>query len=514
MRLRPGAATCAAAIAVASGPDYRGRIAGDSGPTAFAVVCRRAVAAGPAAAYSRPVDSYSRPVDSPLGSSAGFTGKSWDWCRRMAARHRALAVLTGTVALFGCGMLTAATSHPPVRLTSADFAIAAVTYAAFAAIAVARWPSWLLVAAGTAGAVVSMAAGTHQNLIGSELLMAMLVFSLASDLPRVTVGGVAAAAALGLGHLLFSRHAATGLADLEVVPALVVVAAIGQAVRARRIQRTLVAERARHAEELHEHDARQRIRERVHEERLRIARELHDAVGHQVALISVQSGAMSYLLGADPASTDLAKARESLGHIQRASEAALEELRLTVGLLRQPGERESTEPAAGLARLEELIDSFAATGLQVTCEVIGQAQPLSEAVDLTAYRLIQESLTNTTKHAAGACASVRLTYRPGVLALAVEDDGPHARDDDDGPPTPRDDGVAGHRGAGHNRVHHGGAYPGGAAGHAGAGNGEVGHGLIGMRERAAVVGGWVSAGPHDGGFLVLAELPLRIGMAA
>jgi signal transduction histidine kinase len=217
---------------------------------------------------------------------------------------------------------------------------------------------------------------------------------------------------------------------------------------------------------------------------------------------------MSYLLGTPLTGPALAKARESLGHIQRASEAALEELRLTVGLLRQPGEREPTEPAAGLARLEELIGSFAATGLKVTCEVIGQARPLPEAVDLTAYRLIQESLTNTTKHAAGACASVRLTYRPGVLAVAVEDDGLHARDDDDGPPIRRDDG------AGHDGVHHGRADPGGAAGHAGAGNGEVGHGLIGMRERAAVVGGWVSAGPHDGGFLVLAELPLPIGTAA
>jgi len=504
MRLRPGAATCAATIAVAGGPDYRGRIAGDSGPTAFAVVCSPAVAAGPGAAYSRPVDSYSRPVDSPVG----LAGKSWEWCRRMVARHRVLAVLTGTVVMFGCAMLTAATGHPPVRPTPADFAFAAVTYAAFFAIAVARWPSWLLVAAGTAAAVVSMAAGTHQVLISSVLLIAVLVFSLPSDLPRVTVGVVIAAAALGLGHLLFSRHAATGLADLEVVPALVVVAAIGQAVRARRIQRVLLAERARHAAELREQDARQRIWERVHEERLRIARELHDAVGHQVALISVQAGAMSYLLGTGVDSTDLAKARESLGHIQRASGAALEELRLTVGLLRQPGESEPTEPAAGLAGLAELIGSFAATGLKVTCEVIGQARPLPEAVDLTAYRLIQESLTNTTKHAAGACASVRLTYRPGVLALAVEDDGPPARDDDDGPPARHDDG------AGRDSAHHDGVYPGGAAGHPGPGNGEVGHGLIGMRERAAVVGGWVSAGPHDGGFLVLAELPLPTGTAA
>ena len=227
------------------------------------------------------MDPYRRHVDSPADPSLGVTGKSWDWCRRLVARHRVLAVLTGSVVLFGCGMLSAATGHPPVRPTSADFAFAAVTYAAFVVIVVARWPPWLLVAAGTTAAVGSMAAGTHQVLISPVLLIAVLVFSLPSDLPQVTVGVVIAAAALGLGHLLFSRHAATGLADLEVVPALVVVAAIGQAVRARRIQRVLLAEQARHAAELREQDARQRIWERVHEERLRIARELHDAVGHQ-----------------------------------------------------------------------------------------------------------------------------------------------------------------------------------------------------------------------------------------
>src|SRR4029077_19075830 len=150
---------------------------------------------------------------------------------------------------------------------------------------------------------------------------------------------------------------------------------------------------------------------------------------------------------------------------QGGSGAAREARGLPGGLLPQPGEREPTEPAAGLARLEELIGSFSALGLKVTCEGIWHAPPLPEAVDLTAYRLIQESLTNTTKHAAGACASVRLTYRPGVLALAIRDDGPHSRDDADGPPTRRDDG-AGHDGADHHGVHHGGAYPGGAAGHA------------------------------------------------
>ncbi len=263
-----------------------------------------------------------------------------------------------------------------------------------------------------------------------------------------------------IGHLAFSLHAKTGWADLAVVPWIAAAGAIGQAIRAKRAHQAMLEERARRAEEGREHEARRRISE----ERLRIAQELHDAVGHHVALISVQAGAMGYLLD-----TDLDKARESLAHIQRASESALEELRLTVGLLRQPGDSEPTEPAGGLGRLDELIDSFTATGLQVTCDVTGQVRPLPEAVDLTAYRVIQESLTNTAKHAAGASAVVRLVFGSGVLALAVEDDGPFA---------------------------------------AGTAEGVEGHGIIGMRERAAAVGGWLTAGPRSGdGFRVLAELP-------
>jgi signal transduction histidine kinase len=404
-----------------------------------------------------------------------FGARAVSWCRRVVTAHRVLAVLIGTAVLFGCALTTVWT-HPPVRLSQAEVIIAVVTYVVFAAIAVTRWPSSLLLAAATVGAVASMAAGTPDILIDSVLLVAVLAFALPRELPRVVAGTAAAIAALGLGHLLFSLHSGIGLSDLEVVPWLAVMAAVGQGVRARRLQRTMLAERARHAEEIRERDARQRIHDRIQEERLRIARELHDAVGHQVALISVQAGAMGYLLG-----TDTDKARESLAHIQRASEAALEELRLTVGLLRQPGASEPVEPAAGLGRLEELIGSFAATGLNVTCEVTGEARPLPEAVDLTAYRVIQESLTNIAKHAAGASASVRLAFRPGVLALAVEDDGPGG--DGDGRPA---------------RV-----------------DGDPGHGLIGMRERAATVGGWVSAGPRDGGgFQVLAELPLLVGAAS
>jgi signal transduction histidine kinase len=117
----------------------------------------------------------------------------------------------------------------------------------------------------------------------------------------------------------------------------------------------------------------------------------------------------------------------------------------------------------------------------VTCDVTGLARPLPDAVDLTAYRLIQESLTNTAKHAAGTSASIRLTFRPGALALTVEDDGPPAR--------------------------------GSAAKRAADGEaGQIGHGIIGMRERAAALGGRLSAAPRpEGGFRVTAELPTPAG---
>jgi signal transduction histidine kinase len=231
----------------------------------------------------------------------------------------------------------------------------------------------------------------------------------------------------------------------------------------------MLEDRARRAEAGREDEARRRVQQ----ERLRIARELHDAVGHHVALINVQAGAMRYILDTDPA-----RARESLGHIQQASEAALEELRLTVGLLRQPGDQEPVEPVGGLSRISELIASFEAAGLRVKCDVTGQARQLPEAVDLTAYRLIQESLTNTAKHAAGTSVSVRLAFQPEALSLVVEDDGPL-----DGGSR---DSVAEARGLA-----------------------EEGHGIIGMRERAVALSGRLTAGPRaGGGFCVAAELPV------
>jgi signal transduction histidine kinase len=382
-----------------------------------------------------------------------------DWARRAMIAHRVVSCLIASAALYACAM-TYADMHQRSALTSAGVTIATVIYAGFALVPIMRWPLWLPVAATTAGAVAMMAAGTPDTLVGPALVVTVFVFSVRSEKTPVIAGTAAVVGVLLLGHLAFELHSDNGWADVAVVPWTVVAAAVGQAVRAKRAHQAMLEERARRAEESREQEARRRVQE----ERLRIARELHDAVGHHVALISVQAGAMGYLLDSDQV-----KARESLAHIQQASEAALEELRLTVGLLRQPGDSEPTEPAWGLARLGELIGSFAATGLRVTCDVSGEARQLPEAVDLTAYRIIQESLTNTAKHAAGSAVSLRLAYRPGVLALSVEDDGPFT-----------------------------GELP---------ESGE-GHGIVGMRERAAALGGWLSAGPRPGGgFRVLAELP-------
>jgi signal transduction histidine kinase len=380
------------------------------------------------------------------------------WCDRKVAAHRATSIIVACAALYACGLI-AADVHEQSALSPGGLTVGSVTYLSLTVVAITRQAWQVPVAVSLAGSVVLMAASISDFALGPALVVGMFAFSLRAERsPAIAATGVLVGVLLA-GHLLFNMHSVNGWNDVAAIPWAALAAAIGQAVRAKRAHQAMLEERARRAEETREHEARRRVQQ----ERLRIARELHDAVGHQVALISVQAGAMGYLLD-----TDVDKARESLTHIQRASEAALEELRLTVGLLRQPGDLEPTEPAGGLGRLDELIGSFTATGLDVTCDVTGDVRPLPEAVDLTAYRVVQESLTNTAKHAAGAAACVHLAFRPGVLALSVEDNGPPV-------PSVRAEG----------------------------------HGIIGMRERAAALGGWLSAGPRSGGgFRVLAELPV------
>jgi signal transduction histidine kinase len=211
--------------------------------------------------------------------------------------------------------------------------------------------------------------------------------------------------------------------------------------------------------------AEQDGRRRVDEERLRIARELHDVVAHTMATINVQAGVAAHVLSTRPEA-----AAESLQAIKTASKEGLRELRAILNVLRQADDADPTQPAPGIAQLEALIAGARRAGLETTFTATGEPVPLPAAVDLTAYRIIQESLTNTIRHAGPATAAVSLVYHHDELCIDVTDTGR-------GQPAT--------------------AASGG------------GHGLVGMRERAAAVGGVVETGPGPaGGYQVAARLPL------
>jgi signal transduction histidine kinase len=218
-----------------------------------------------------------------------------------------------------------------------------------------------------------------------------------------------------------------------------------------------VEERAEEAERTRDEVARRR----AVEERLRIARELHDSLTHSISVIQVQAGVAEHL--ARKRGEDVPPA---LAAIKEAGADAARELRATLSVLR------STDDAgtSGLGQLDNLVARARAAGLPVTVTVTGSARPLPAGVDQAAYRIVQESLTNVSRHAGLAQASVCLQYTPDGLTVQIDDDGP------------------------------------GAGGRSG-GNGL---GLLGMRERVSVLGGRLQAGPQDGGgFRVRADLPVQ-----
>lgn len=279
----------------------------------------------------------------------------------------------------------------------------------------------------------------------------------------VTVTGTAAAMVFGPNPW----YAAENFAILAWYAAA---AAAGDAVRGHRAVMAGIRERADHAEKTREEEARRRVAE----ERMRIARELHDVVAHHIAMVNVQAGVASHVMENRPD-----QAREALTHVREASRQALEELQSTVVLLRQQDDPVApTEPASGLARLDELVEGCGRAGMRVVVDRPEPRAPLPAAVDLAAYRVVQEALTNVHKHAGpGARAVVRIVRVPGprsgsaALEITVRDDG----------------------------------SPGPAA----TGRNGGGHGLTGMRERAEALGGGFAAGPAPGGgFEVRVGLPL------
>jgi signal transduction histidine kinase len=272
------------------------------------------------------------------------------------------------------------------------------------------------------------------------------------------VAGIAAAAGFlvfpWLDFLFFDRPAPSLLHLAALAAWLLVLLGIGEAVRIRR-------ERAAEAIRIRDEETRRR----ASEERLRIARELHDALGHHLSLINVQSGVALHLNEELPEQT-----RSSLSAIKEASKEALTELRSVLDILRQEGERAPRSPTSTLARLDDLVAQAAVGGLRVQTESKGRVRPLPFGVDIAAFRIVQEALTNVARHAGPATAIVRLAYGDRDLTVQVDDDGR------------------------------------GPKASAGPGSGT---GIAGMRERVAALGGELEAGPRPGGgFRVRARLPL------
>jgi signal transduction histidine kinase len=248
--------------------------------------------------------------------------------------------------------------------------------------------------------------------------------------------------------------------------ALVLAAAwlLGRFVGDRRVYAARLEQRTAELEQ-----AREELAHRAAvEERLRLARELHDVVAHSMSVIAVQSG-----VGAHVADTQPEEAGKALAAIEATSRAALDELRRLLGVLRQDGEPQGgLAPAPGLAELDSLLAEVAKAGLAVRLRVEGTRSQLPAGVDLSAYRIVQEALTNVVKHAGPAQAQVTVCYGDRDVTVEVTDDGGRA------------EAPAGDRQAG------------------------TGHGLAGMRERVQVFGGDLEVGPGPGrGFRVAARLP-------
>jgi signal transduction histidine kinase len=271
--------------------------------------------------------------------------------------------------------------------------------------------------------------------------------------------------------------AEVGLAGVQLTPGrtglstwigntLVLAAAwlLGNFVADRRAYAAQLEERTAELEQAREDLARRAVAD----ERLRLARELHDVVAHSMSVIAVQSG-----VGAHVAETQPEEARKALAAIETASRAALEELRRLLGVLRQDDGDEphgSLAPVPGLADLDTLLAEVGKAGLAVKLRVEGVRPELPAGVDLSAYRIVQEALTNVVKHAGPARAQVVVCYGDQEVAVEITDDGKGA--------------------AGDGRT------------------AKVGHGIIGMRERVALFGGDLEAGPRPGGgFRVAARLP-------
>jgi signal transduction histidine kinase len=328
-----------------------------------------------------------------------------------------------------------------------------------------RFPAQVLAGALATGLAF---ASLRLNLIPLGPSILIYVYSVAALRPRrVSLAGLAATEAM-LVLVFLARPRALGDRSTLVADCVVVAAAWWLGDGTRRRQQAVAAARERAAEL--ERAREELARRAVVEERLRIARELHDVVAHSMSIIAVQSGVGAHVLDSQPE-----EARKALAAVEATSRQALAEMRRLLGVLRQEAEPSgSLTPSPGLAEVDALAADVARAGARVEVRIEGTRPELPLGLDLSAYRIVQEALTNVVRHAGPATARVHIRYAPDTVDIEVVDDG-------HGTGTGRTDG----------------------------------HGIAGMRERAALYGGSLDAGPlPGGGFRVAAHLPVEPGLPA
>ena len=315
-----------------------------------------------------------------------------------------------------------------------------------------------------------------QQAIIADFAMLVIIYTVAADGAAWAsrVGLVAGLVAGTLAQMRWPEERTSVLGNIAIAVFKTVPFALawvlGDSLRTRRAYLAQLEERAARLEK--EREAQSKVA--VAAERARIARELHDVVAHNVSVMVVQADGAAYVLDTAPD-----QAKKALETISGTGRQALAEMRRLLGVLRTGEHKEAGEyvPQPDVEQIDELVEQCRNSGLPVDFKVEGTPRPLPSGVELTAYRIVQEALTNTRKHGGpNAGASVRLVYFDDGLGLLVEDDG---------------------KGAPHELYEEGGA------------DGQ-GHGLIGMRERVGMVGGTLDAGPRPGGgFRISVLLPLK-----
>ncbi|MEU3691186.1 sensor histidine kinase [Streptomyces narbonensis] len=377
------------------------------------------------------------------------------------------------VVLLGFSLLWVGTTYPAVGNPLA-FGVVAVLFSLVVALR-RRAPEKML--------LLSVALGLAQLAFGLEpfvadFAMLVIVFTVAAhDGPR-WASRLALAGGLSASTLSQLRWPMDGIDSVAATIFFTVIMTVpfalawvlGDSLRTRRAYFAQLEERASRLEQ--EREAQAKVA--VAAERARIARELHDVVAHNVSVMVVQADGAAYVMDSSPET-----AKQALETISTTGRQALAEMRRLLGILRTGEHQEAGEyvPQPDVRQIEDLVEQVRGAGLTVDFAIEGSPRPLPSGVELTAYRIVQEALTNTRKHGGpDVGASVRLVYFDDGLGLLVEDDGRGA------PQEMYEDGGADGRG----------------------------HGLIGMRERVGMVGGTLDAGPRPGGgFRISALLPLK-----